>query len=138
MPTGSCLCGGVKIAYTGPPALSVLCHCTGCKRNSGSAFSTNVVVPNGTFRLVAGATMLKTFLKRDTATGNVGVNYFCGNCGTTLWMDTMSIPGTKIVKAGVMEGDVMGRARPTAEFFSAERVGWVQAVYGASQCRTMQ
>lgn len=82
--------------------------------------------------------MLKTFMKTHTATGNIGVNYFCSNCGTTMWMDTNSIPGRRIVKAGVMEGEVLSRAKANVEFFSTERIGWVPPVNGASQLRTMQ
>ena len=138
MPSGSCLCGGVRITYSGSPSLTTLCHCNGCKRNSGSTYSTNIIVPADSLRVTQGGSMLKTFMKMQTATGNIGVNYFCSNCGTTMWMDTNSIPGARIVKAGVMDNDAVESAKPSVEFFATGRVGWVPPVGGASQCRTMQ
>ena len=101
-------------------------------------FSTNLAIPYDALRLDSGNDMLMTFVKTYTATGNAGINYFCANCGTTLWMETRSVPNTRFLKAGIMDMDVMNRARPAAEFFSPNRVVWIEAVHGASQLRTMQ
>ena len=138
MPSGSCLCGAVQVSYTGSPSLSFVCHCNGCKKNSGSVFSSNLAIPYDSLRVASGSDMLKTFVKTYTATGNVGVNYFCTNCGTTLWMETRSVPGTRFLKAGIMDVDTINWSRPTAEFFSPNRTAWAAAIYGASQLRTMQ
>ena len=37
--TGTCLCGAVTVRVTGPPLLTVACHCRGCQKFSASAFS---------------------------------------------------------------------------------------------------
>jgi len=36
---GGCRCGAVRLRVTKPPLLTGICHCTGCRRMSGSAFS---------------------------------------------------------------------------------------------------
>jgi hypothetical protein len=36
--TGGCLCGGVRYALKGEPFKSGICHCTDCRRVTGSAF----------------------------------------------------------------------------------------------------
>merc|ERR1712093_68345 len=39
MPTGSCFCDGVKIEYSGEPAMTALCHCADCRHISGGLYS---------------------------------------------------------------------------------------------------
>ena len=47
MPTieGGCLCGAVRYRSDAEPLMQVVCHCETCRKNSGSAFSMNVAVP---------------------------------------------------------------------------------------------
>ena len=40
--TGGCLCGAVRFAYTGAVGPGAYCHCTDCRRITGSAFSISV------------------------------------------------------------------------------------------------
>lgn len=54
---GSCRCGAVRIRATAPPMLTMACHCTGCQKMTGSAFSTNVAIPTDAFAVVKGATV---------------------------------------------------------------------------------
>ena len=43
--SGSCLCGAIKYTCVGPAVMTAMCHCTNCQKQSGSAFSINVIVP---------------------------------------------------------------------------------------------
>ena len=36
---GACRCGRVRIEVSAPPMLTVACHCTGCQKMTGGAFS---------------------------------------------------------------------------------------------------
>jgi hypothetical protein len=70
--------------------------------------------------------------------GNTITSYFCGDCGTTLYRDGASFPGLKIVKAGVMDDvNALDEAKPGAEFYSPQRVAWVDVVGGADQKKFM-
>src|SRR5215203_4648191 len=53
MPTiaGGCLCGAVRYRSQAEPVMQVICHCKTCQKNSGSAFSMNVAVPQDTLEL---------------------------------------------------------------------------------------
>ncbi|KAF2095051.1 hypothetical protein NA57DRAFT_44934 [Rhizodiscina lignyota] len=136
MLSGSCLCGDIKIAYEGEPALKALCHCNGCKKQSGSVFSSNIVVPDNAFKLISGTP--KTYIKENTASGNKATNFFCGSCGTTLWLETPTVPDTKIIKVGVMDDmSTLSNAKPGAEMFSPNRVDWVPQAPNAAQLKTM-
>jgi hypothetical protein len=41
--TGRCLCGSVTYRLTGEPMATVVCHCNHCQRQSGAAFSVNLI-----------------------------------------------------------------------------------------------
>src|SRR3546814_12092433 len=43
--TGRCLCGEVTYEISGDPIATAVCHCEHCQRQSGGAFSVNVVMP---------------------------------------------------------------------------------------------
>ena len=41
---GSCQCGNIRYQVTGDPLVAIACHCNDCRKLSGSAFSTVLVV----------------------------------------------------------------------------------------------
>jgi hypothetical protein len=43
--TGGCLCGAVRFESSAEPKIVVACHCSTCQKNTGSAFSMNVAMP---------------------------------------------------------------------------------------------
>jgi hypothetical protein len=51
MIAGGCLCGAVRYRSQAEPVMQVICHCKTCQKNSGSAFSMNVAVPQDTLEL---------------------------------------------------------------------------------------
>ena len=57
MPTieGGCLCGAVRYRSDAEPLMQVICHCETCRKNSGSAFSMNVAVPQDALRIESGS-----------------------------------------------------------------------------------
>ena len=59
MLTGSCLCGGVRYEIDGELGAVTNCHCSLCRKMSGSAFSSGSTIPTASFRFVAGEDLLK-------------------------------------------------------------------------------
>ena len=51
---GGCRCGQVRIEVTGPPLVTMACHCTGCQRMTASAYSLSVAVPSEGFAVTKG------------------------------------------------------------------------------------
>jgi hypothetical protein len=80
--SGRCLCGAVQ--YTMPDALhySGYCHCSDCRRFSGSAFSAMGGVPLAELRIVQGAEQIGRYAKSEAT-----VLCFCRNCGSSLWAE---------------------------------------------------
>jgi hypothetical protein len=66
--------------------------------------------------------------------GDKITNHFCPDCGTTLLRDPESIPGTFIIKMGIMDDPEWPNQHvATSELFSGRRVNWLQPLKGAEQ-----
>ncbi len=79
MHAGSCFCRAVKYEIDGDIGPTYYCHCSRCRKTSGSAFSANGVISPEQFRVVQGQDMLASF----TAENGV-VRTFCSRCGSHL------------------------------------------------------
>jgi hypothetical protein len=79
MHTGSCFCSAVKYEIDGDIGRTYYCHCSRCRKISGSAFSANAVISRSQFRITQGAELLASI----TADNGVNRN-FCSRCGSHL------------------------------------------------------
>src|ERR1700712_3428247 len=64
---GGCLCGAVRYRSEAEPAMQVVCHCKTCQKNSGSAFSMNVAVPQDSLTVEGGT--LRSYIDHSGASG---------------------------------------------------------------------
>jgi hypothetical protein len=46
---GACRCGAVTLRIGAPPILTMACHCRGCQKMTGGAFSLSVAIPEAGF-----------------------------------------------------------------------------------------
>ena len=76
---GACRCGRVKIRISAAPMITMACHCTGCQRMSGSAYSLSAAIPTEGFAVTEGDPVVAG------ASPQAG-HHFCPNCMT--WMFT--------------------------------------------------
>lgn len=77
MTTGACLCGGVKYEIDGSISPIWLCHCSKCRRTTGSAFHASAVCQPEDFRWTSGEDMISEY--EDTPGYRVR---FCNRCGS--------------------------------------------------------
>ncbi len=98
--TGGCLCGAVRYSTKAEPAMMAFCHCTDCQKQSGSAFSVNVLVPHGEIETTGDA--LSKFDIKGTTGQNVSRN-FCNQCGSPLFNVLDAFGGLAAIKAGTMD-----------------------------------
>lgn len=96
---GGCQCGAVRYTITGEPVAVIACHCTECQRQSGSAFGLTMIVRDEALKLEG---TLKAFT-READSGRPITCYFCPECGTRIYHDPSSRPGTKNVKPGTLD-----------------------------------
>ncbi|KAF2260125.1 hypothetical protein CC78DRAFT_585231 [Lojkania enalia] len=128
---GGCCCGAVRIKSTGEIQAKALCHCLDCRKITGSTYSTNIIVAGNGFAVTKGTP--KEFPKKADS-GKTITSFFCGDCGSTLWRESDTFGDTKIIKVGVMDGEIaLEDAKPVAELYIAHRVSWVSPIPGAEQ-----
>ena len=94
--TGSCLCGGVAFEVDGPIAGIGQCHCSLCRKVSGTASNAVFIVGKRRFRWTRGETSTQRFvLRNDWGTTR------CATCGSPL---PVSHDGKRVwVPAGLMD-----------------------------------
>ncbi len=118
--TGGCQCGELRYEVVGTPRKLVVCHCTDCQRQSGSAFGMTLVVNEADFRLTKGE--VKTFASKS-AIGRAKLGAFCPQCGTRIYHKPEWRPGAVSVKPGTLD-DTSG-LRPDMHIWTRSRQPWV-------------
>jgi hypothetical protein len=99
MEKGSCLCGAVKYEIDGRISPIWLCHCSKCRRSTGSAFHASAVCGPEAFRWISGEDGIKEY--EDTPGYRVR---FCGRCGSPV-PSYLEEHGLVFVHVGGLEGD---------------------------------
>ncbi|KAK0377402.1 glutathione-dependent formaldehyde-activating enzyme [Colletotrichum limetticola] len=98
---------------------------------SGSAFTSNAVVPRTSFKVTQGEP------KFYDITGDSGKNnrhFFCSNCGSSLYTELDLMADVTCIKAGGLdEGKASLEGKPAVEFYCKDRVSYLVDVKGADQ-----
>ncbi|PYD75642.1 GFA family protein [Novacetimonas pomaceti] len=116
--TGSCLCGGVEYEITAPPLDFVLCHCSRCRKASGSSFAANLIVRPGDLHWRTGAKQVQRW---DLPTARSFATATCATCHTPLPHRTRD--GTRmIVPAGTLDTDP--GLTPRHQIFTTSKARW--------------
>ena len=94
---GSCLCGRVEISVPDRFSYFGSCHCSQCRKFSGSAFSAVAGIPFEDFDVVSGEGEIKYYVKSET-----GTLAFCANCGSSLFGKRSDIKMIHL-RAGILD-----------------------------------
>jgi hypothetical protein len=78
--TGRCLCGGVRFEADADTERLRFCHCTSCKKLSGSGGTVNVRVRSDDIRILEGRELLTTYQPPEGS-----AKTFCSHCGSNLF-----------------------------------------------------
>lgn len=124
--TGSCLCGAVRYQLPWPPKAMVVCHCSDCQKQAGTAFSVVGVARRDDFS-VSGD--LQTF-SHPGSSGQTVNRKFCGNCGSPVLTDTAAARDQGIIffKAGTL--DKTGDLAPTVHYWTRSAQHWFEIPAG--------
>lgn len=127
--TGKCLCGKVEIQVPDQFGFIGYCHCSECRKWSGSAFNTGGLVDSADFRIVAGEEFVSLYHKSEET--DLG---FCSNCGSSLFSHKLK-RGKHIIRLGILD-DVPSQ-RPGAHIFTASKAPWFEITDGLEQFDTV-
>ncbi len=116
--TGTCLCKKVAYAITGNLGIFQLCHCSRCRKFTGSAFASNLLVSPEDFRWLGGEDLVGRYEldgARHFATS------FCKHCGSSLpWLAQSG--KAVVVPAGTLDEDP--GIRPFQNIYCGSRAVW--------------
>ena len=98
---GGCLCRGVRFEVTLPFRRANHCHCSLCRRHSGSTGLLQARVPRERFRLLQGEELLRVY--RPGA--GTAVKAFCSVCGSSLFGNQWPEGEEISVRLGSLDGD---------------------------------
>ena len=121
MASGRCLCGKVTFETSGDAIATAVCHCDHCQRQSGGAFSVNIIMHESQLKVNG---ELKTYEERGENNDDVYVRRkFCPSCGSPIVSELAKTAGVIAVKAGVL--DDRSGVSPTVEVWCVNRQPWV-------------
>ena len=122
---GGCNCGAVRYRVDGDPMVVAQCHCRNCQRQSGSAFSTNLLVKAVNVTTTGDLT---TYVDKDTLSGDPMLRKFCGHCGSPILSEFSNGSGMVVVKAGTL--DDPAPFVPGVSVWTSSALPWVQLPEG--------
>ena len=116
--TGSCLCGSVKYEITGNMGMFQYCHCSRCRKITGSAHAANLFVSPADFHWLAGEELVGRY---EPAHTKYFATCFCKKCGSSLpWLSKSG--KVVIIPAGTLDEDP--QIKPTQNIFYGSRASW--------------
>jgi hypothetical protein len=116
--SGSCLCGNVRIRVADQFDFIGYCHCSECRKWSGSAFGAGGRVKASDFEITAGESFVSLYPKsEETALG------FCSRCGASLFSKKLK-QGKYIVRLGIL--DDAPTQRPNVHIFVGSKAPWFE------------
>jgi len=151
MPQSSCLCGNIKVSFTGEPVAKVsqhefhcsdlvqilipsqqfMCSCLDDRKITGSLFgATNLMIPTDGLQTTQGT--LKTYAK-IVESGNNMVSFFCGDCGSTIYRESSGYPGVVMIKAGCVDDLDAEDMKPQLEMYHQSHAHFLPAIDGMEQ-----
>jgi hypothetical protein len=113
--TGKCFCGAVHYEVADEFLYAANCHCSDCRRTTGSAFKSFAGIEREKLVLTEGEDKLLIFGDQS------GHNAHCGRCGSLLY---------SLVRDGAYVHVAMGTLvddpsiRPTEHIFVGSKAGW--------------
>jgi hypothetical protein len=112
---GECFCGAVRYEVADQFAYALNCHCSNCRRTTGSAFKPFAGIARDKFRLVKGGNDLLIY------GSDAAHDAHCGRCGSLLH---------SVVRGGAFVHVAMGTLaddpsiRPSAHIFVGSKAPW--------------
>jgi hypothetical protein len=116
--SGGCLCGGVRFELSESPPAASYCHCTRCRRRTGSGASAQAHIDGRAIRVLRGERLIKAWRHPDGGFEKC----FCSECGAHLFSRDPDDPARMSVRLGAFDGDP--GVRPAWRAYVAYAAPW--------------
>ena len=114
---GSCLCGSIQYDIKGFSPGIANCHCSMCRKASGSAYGVFGTVPLEDITWVKGGELIKEFTSSPEAKRG-----FCPNCGSSLYFKLLGDNTPFEIALGTLDEEPNHPV--DANIFFASKPGW--------------
>lgn len=115
---GGCLCSSVTYCINDDLLYSGYCHCSECRRWTGSAFSATGGVKNEDFTLLSGRDGLVAYNKGESTIG-----YSCRKCGSVLYGDVPSHSMRFVMLGTLSESPTL---KPQWHIYTNDKADWYE------------
>ncbi len=115
---GSCLCGAVQYSITGDVKRFYHCHCSRCRKATGTGHATNLMVKPETLVWRVGEEQIGTYKVPEAERF---FTRFCKVCGSPLPRHVPEI-GMVVIPAGSLDNELL--ITPQARIFYESRTEW--------------
>tara|TARA_B100000809_G_scaffold45015_1_gene39386 strand:+ start:1499 stop:1903 length:405 start_codon:yes stop_codon:yes gene_type:complete len=114
---GKCLCGEVQVKVNGNISEIIHCHCSLCRKNSGTAFATNGFINTTEFEITSGETSLTSFSFKPGRS-----RHFCSKCGSPVYSSNKDDPTRLRIRLGIFDSEIT--ERPISHNFVSSKANW--------------
>lgn len=114
---GKCLCGEVQVTINGNISDIIHCHCSLCRKNSGTAYATNGFINAADFSIIAGEKSLSTFSFKPGR-----YRHFCKKCGSPIYSANDDDISRFRIRLGLLDSDIS--ERPNSHNFVTSKANW--------------
>ncbi len=115
---GSCLCGEVRYRIEGEVKRFYHCHCSRCRKASGTGHASNLMVTAVEVHWLSGEHLVRRFKVREAERF---ASQFCIDCGSPLPRVVPEL-GAVVIPAGSLDSNAP--LDPQARIFWGSRISW--------------
>lgn len=117
MYTGSCLCGAIKVELKGAISHIIHCHCSLCRKNSGTAYATNGFINTSEFTVIDPSNKLGFY---EFKAGKK--RHFCSVCASPIYSSNAENPAQLRIRLGLIDSPIS--ERPMSHNFMSSKANW--------------
>ncbi|MGY0216168.1 GFA family protein [Endozoicomonadaceae bacterium StTr2] len=114
---GSCLCGAIKVEINGPITDIIHCHCSLCRKSSGTAYATNGFIQAESLKVIDPEQQLRYFERKEGRR-----RHFCSNCASPVYSSSSADPARYRIRLGILDTPI--RERPISHNFVTSKADW--------------
>ena len=117
---GSCRCGKVQYTVNADPIFTGICHCTSCRKSTGSAYATVVGVPTPALTVTGNMTTFDDVGDSGKSTHRS----FCPVCGSTITQTADMMEGVTMIGLGTLADS--SAVKPAMQIYCDSALAWAK------------